>query len=426
MKSISIIGATISGNRGAEAMLSTVIGHIREDYPDTVFNVFSYYPADDRSVCIDNKISIYSATPVSLVLAIVPFACLLELLKVIRLDFLKRIFPKAVRVLNDSDVLIDISGVSFMDDRVTFIPFNVLTIFPAMTLRTPVVKFSQALGPFKNPLVYISAKMFLSRCTRIFARGESTKQNVQALNLPENILNSAADVAFLHKNTYSLSKENCHELSSLVQRLRELKEKGKTVIGLCPSSVIASKSQKEKWNYVELLYNIIRILSEKGFAVLLFPNATREKSRKLRNNDLPVIEKTARYLAAFDEYPTNLLVVTRDINTEGIKTLLAYCEVNVVSRFHAMIYSLVLEKPVVVMGWGHKYQEVMDQFELGNLVFDYKNKSTELLADKVLATLERKEEIKGNITKNLPKVLKNSERQFSFLSNLLSKNQYEK
>ena len=85
MKTISIIGGTISGNRGAEAMLSTVIGRTRENYPSAVFNVFSYYPADDRKVCIDKHISIYSATPVYLVFVLFPFACLLGLLKLIHL-----------------------------------------------------------------------------------------------------------------------------------------------------------------------------------------------------------------------------------------------------------------------------------------------------------------------------------------------------
>lgn len=425
MKRISIIGATISGNRGAESMLSTVIGRIRENEPDTAFNVFSYYPDDDKKLCNKQNISIYSATPAYLVFVLFPFSCLLGLFKMIRLAFFKPIFPKGVRALDDSDVLIDISGVSFMDGRVKFIPFNVLTIFPAMAVRTPVVKFSQAIGPFKNPLVYISAKIFLARCAMIFARGESTKQNLQALMLRDNILASAADLAFLHKKGYSLSDENQENLESMVSKLKELKERGKTIIGLCPSSVVASKARKEKWNYVKLLYDVVRLLSEKGFAVLLFPNATREKSRKLRNNDLPVIEKTARYLAAFDDYPSDLLVVTKNINTMGIKTLLEYCDLSVVSRFHAMISSLALEKPVVVMGWGHKYQEVMDQFGLGDFVFDYNN-NPELLLDKVLSALEHQEQIKENIKMRLPEVRKNSYSQFAFLSDMLSEGSYEK
>ena len=110
----------------------------------------------------------------------------------------------------------------------------------------------------------------------------------------------------------------------------------------------------------------------------------------------------------------------------GIKTLLEYCDLSVVSRFHAMISSLVLEKPVVVMGWGHKYQEVMDQFGLGEFVFDYKNNNPELLLDKVLSALEHQKQIKENIENRLPGVRKNSYKQFAFLSDILSEDSHEK
>lgn len=422
MKSISIIGATISGNRGAESMLSTLIGRIRENNSDIIFNVYSYYPDDDKKLCHDQNIKIFSATPLSLVFILLPLSFVLGFLKLICLGFIGTLFPKGVCALDESDVLIDISGVSFMHGRVIFIPFNILTIFPAMLVRTPVVKFAQALGPFKNPLVFISARIFLSGCTKIFARGSATQKNLEDLKIRKDIIDSAADLAFLHKESFLLSEENQEYLESLVTKVENLKKGGKTIIGLCPSSVIASIARKEKWNYIQLLSDIVQHLSKKGFAVLLFPNATREKSTKLRNNDLPVIEKAARYLAAFNEYPEDLLMVTRDINTIGIKKLMGYCDLNIVSRFHAMIASITLCKALVVMGWGHKYQEVMDQFELGDYVFDYKTNKAGLLLDKVVSALDNKELIEENIKKKLPKVQEKSYRQFEFLFDMLNKN----
>lgn len=416
---VSIIGATISGNRGAEAMLSTVIGRIREGDPGALFNVFSYYPDDDKKLCQGQNVRIFSSTPMSLVFYLFPLCSILGFLKLIRLGFLRSLFPEGIGALEESDVLIDISGVSFMDARVIFIPFNILTIFPAMLVRTPVVKFAQALGPFKNPLVYISSRLFLSKCTRIFARGSATQKNLEDLKLRKDVIDSAADLAFLHRESYSLSRENPEYLDSLINKMETLKKNGKIIIGLCPSSVIASKARKEKWNYVQLLSQIVQLLSKQGFAVLLFPNATREKSGKLRNNDLPVIEKTARYLAAFNEYPEDLLVVTRDINTNGIKKIMGYCDLNIVSRFHAMIASITLCRPLVVMGWGHKYQEVMAQFGLGKYVFDYKNNKSGLLVEKVSSALDSREEIEGNMRYKLPAIQEKAYRQFNFLFDFL-------
>jgi len=39
---IGIIGGTIWGNRGAESMLVTTIGMLRQSQPDAQFVVFSY------------------------------------------------------------------------------------------------------------------------------------------------------------------------------------------------------------------------------------------------------------------------------------------------------------------------------------------------------------------------------------------------
>lgn len=41
-KTIGISGATVWGNRGAEAMLVTTVGQVRERYPDARFYLFSY------------------------------------------------------------------------------------------------------------------------------------------------------------------------------------------------------------------------------------------------------------------------------------------------------------------------------------------------------------------------------------------------
>ncbi len=421
MKKISIIGATISGNRGAEAMLSTVIGRIREKEPDADFNIYSYYPEEDKKLCRDRNVRIFSATPASLVFILFPLSLILGFLKLVRLGRAGLFFPGSISALDESDVLIDISGVSFMDGRIIYIPFNILNIFPAILVRTPVVKFAQALGPCKNPLVFIAARIFLARCLKIFARGSTTRKNLEDTGLRRDIIDDAADLVFLHKDSYSLSDENQKYLDSLISKIEDLKNEGRTIIGLCPSSVIASKARREKWNYTQMLSDIVQRLSRQGYAVLLFPNATREKSGKLRNNDLPVIEKTARYLAAFNEYPEDLLVVTKDINTVGIKRLMSYCDLNIVSRFHAMIASITLCKPLLVMGWGHKYQEVMQQFEMEDYVFDYKSNDPGLLLEKVESALYHKKSIEKDIKQNLPEVQKQSLRQFDFLYGEFSK-----
>lgn len=97
------------------------------------------------------------------------------------------------------------------------------------------------------------------------------------------------------------------------------------------------------------------------------------------------------------------------------------CDLNIVSRFHAMIASLTLCKPLVVMGWGHKYQEVMNQFELNDYVFDYKKNDPAMLVDKIVSALNSREFIEDCIRTKLPVIQEKSFRQFEYLFKILNK-----
>jgi polysaccharide pyruvyl transferase WcaK-like protein len=417
---ISIIAATIYGNRGAEAMLTTIIGRVHERNPRALINIFSYYPAHDKKITKAQHINIFSSTPLYLATVLFPFSLLLAVLKRFRLGFLRRFFPKSVVALEQSDVLIDVAGVSFIDGREKFLPFNILTIFPAMLLCVPVVKFSQAIGPFQHFFTNFSARLFLPRCKKIFARGDLSYKHLQELSLPEGIVDNAADVVFWHQAGDAISNENEDYVANLEKTIEEVKRDSKPLIGICPSSVIASNAKKEGWNYTELLYRIAKELLANGHPVLLFPNATRKESKgKLRNNDLPVIEETVMYFAAFDEWSKNLYYVTEDINTESIKRLLEHCDFVIVSRFHAMITSLSMGKPTLVLGWGHKYFEVMDRFGLKDYVLDYKHNEVSTILNNVKSLMDNASSVRENIKTALPLIRSLSQRQFDYLFELL-------
>ncbi len=402
MKKVSIIGATFIGNRGAEAMLTTVIGRVRDFNSKIEFCVFSYYPKDDRKLIKDKQIKVYSATPVYLVLVLFPFSLALGILKFLRLGFLERFFPAAIRDLNASTVLIDLAGVSFIDGRDKFLPFNVLTIWPAQLLKVPVVKVAQALGPFNNVINKFCASVFLARCKKIFARGTKTLEHLKTLALGVEKVDPAADVAFLHKLGDSLTKEGDFIMG----------DKNKPVIGICPSSVVHKMSAK----YLDFVVDLINKLNSKGFHVLLFPNATQaNKMSKFRNNDLKVIALLKEKLAD----NADVTYITQDINTDVIKNLIKKCELVVVSRFHAMIAALSLTVPPLVLGWSHKYEEVMKMFELEKEVYDYNDIDVEVIVERVAQMLEDLENYQDKIRKHLPKVRELANRQIDYLISLL-------
>jgi polysaccharide pyruvyl transferase WcaK-like protein len=417
MKSVSIIAATISGNRGAEAMLTTTIGEIRNRYPDCRFNVFSYYPQQDRRLNKDAKVRVFSATPISIVSVLFPFSIVFAFFKLPLLNKLQKLLPEALQALDQSDVLIDLAGVAFIDGREKFLPYNVLTLAPAFILNTPVIKFSQALGPFQHRLNRLLAKPTLKLCKQIFARGASTHEHLQSLKLKNLYPAPVADVAFCHRPEYSLSSENLHRVAELTERLQQER---RPLIGVCPSSVLAAKDHHDNRGYTESLATLCGNLKQQGYAILLFPNATRhDQSPKLRNNDLPVIQKIAQRLTANGDSPEAVYAVDFDINTNGIKQLMPFCNTLMVSRFHAMIAALSAKQPVIVLGWSHKYKEVMDSFELGNLVYDFKQADMAAISGTIKSLIEDQSQIERKLNQHLQTHLQSSYRQFEYLFSAL-------
>jgi colanic acid/amylovoran biosynthesis protein WcaK/AmsJ len=419
MTKISIVAATISGNRGAEAMLTAVVGRLREKEPDAQINLFSYYPdADKRLNCVDN-VRIFGSTPKYIVAVLFPLSIFYSFCHSIGLKFLLPFFPESIRQLSESNVLIDLAGVSFIDSRKKFIPFNILSIYPALILNTPVIKFSQAIGPCHHFVTKISARFILSKCVKIFARGGQTYQNLKELGLPTNLIDYAGDVAFCHKEGDSLSHENDQYVIDLISGLKT--NKINSIIGICPSSVIAGNAGKEGWNYPAFLCELTSELIENGNTVVLFPNATIEANgEKLRNNDIPVIENVVRYCAAFNVNDSNLFFINKDINFESIKKIINLCDITIVSRFHAMIAALSLLTPVFVLGWGHKYLEVMEKFKLEEYVVDYKKNDTAHILCKLEDLMSNKVPIIKKIKEYLPEIERDSLKQFSFLYEYLN------
>ncbi len=293
MKKVSIVGATISGNKGAEAMLCTTIRRIEEKYPDSKFYIYSYSPREDKTLLSkQTNLTVFSSTPLYLVFILFPLSIIYSLFKFIFLDKLLYLcFPSSVSSLSNSDVLIDIAGVSYMDGREIFLPFNILTILPAILLGTPVVKFSQGMGTFNNFFTKIAAKIFLSKCDMIFARGELTYKYLNDFFHHKKNYRLASDVSFCFKKCDSLSSENEEYVKNVIKNIIKNKETSNNIIGICPSSIVYNKSLKNGTQYISTIsYIIQKLLENDSNTILLFPNATRESSNNLRNNDLPIIK----------------------------------------------------------------------------------------------------------------------------------------
>ena len=410
----SIIAATLSGNRGAEAMLETVVGRLRADRADLHFHVFTYYPEDDRRLVVhDPALSLHSSTPAALVLRLFPLALLFGLLKKLFGAGVLRHAPADIRGLAESTALVDLAGVAFIDGREKFLPFNTLTLLPAWFLGTPIVKMPQATGPYANGTNRALASWMLPMCRMVWARGARTREHLEDSGFKGLTFAQADDIAFNHRDAYSLTRDGGPALDARFAALEVLRPgEGGGIIGICPSSVVAVQSRKSGGNYEQVLSVLVSELLNAGHAVVLFPNATRAAAGDAeRNNDIPVIRRVRDAVGAHER----LLAFDLDMNTAQIKRVIRGMDAVLVSRFHAMVGALSLGVPAAVLGWSHKYAEVMARFGLEANVMDYKAMSATDLRASVQRVYEQREAMRAAIAAALPEVKASADRPVAAL-----------
>jgi polysaccharide pyruvyl transferase WcaK-like protein len=285
---------------------------------------------------------------------------------------------------------LDIGGITFADGRLKFLPYNILTIWPSLIYQVPVVKLSQAAGSFLNPLLRVVARYFLSRCEHIFARGEKTLEYLRDLGIEDDRVTLAPDIAFCFQPVYCLTQENELAVEQLCSRLDELISQGQKILCISPSVLVSDKMRSNRDSYNALMLEIIKKSDYENQIYLFVPNATREGSSKTRNNDLHVI-KGLRDQAEL-ELPARIykkmVWVEYDLSSSGVERLIQRANIVIASRFHTMVAALRSLKPALIIGWGHKYKEVMKRFGQEEFVFDYKLDSNDIV-NKIAALLEQ-------------------------------------
>ncbi len=411
---IAITAACFSGNKGAAAMLQSSIKQLKERYGERLdILLMSTYPSADRKLIAEmpekyDNIRVVNTKPEKLLFIAFPLAILYSFLRFI--PFLGKLFRmnKIIKAYSQADIVIDEAGISFVDSR-GFIMNTYAFVCAAvpMLCGVPVVKYSQALGTFKNGWNKFLAKWILPKIKLICARGEITRDNLAGIGITKNV-KLCADGAFSMPDSEYWA-EKVDELCKADSFYND------NVVALSISSVVQGKCEKKGVDYKGCMIKFTDWLNSQGYNVLLIANAAREGSQKPRNNDLMIC--TEVYEAAQNKdmvrwYP-------REMAPEEIRELLGCSKCLVASRFHAMIGALEKCTPVLLIGWSHKYKEVLDMFGLGEYAADFSSLELETLKEKFNAFMTDNDAIRGKIKENLPEVLESSRDNIRYISEVI-------
>lgn len=393
-----------SGNKGASGMAKALIQNLRELDPEAKFHVLSYYPKADRRKNLPVDVEIVDGSPRTVLIRFFLsfWMYLFRLLHLPGTWYLRG----AMKPLGTCDLWIDAAGISFVDGREKFTIFNLLSIFPALATGRKIVKASQAMGPFEHTLNRLLAKCFLPRMTLIAARGDQTARYLEPLSL-KNVVRYS-DVAF----SLRCSPEDAERASALLPP----PENQKKIIGISPSQVVYALCAKQKIPYLPVLRDFIQQRAAEGFHCVIFPHSARQESVKRHNNDLPVLRELKALL------PGNEAIswVDQELSDCELRMLIGKLDFLVASRFHAIISAMSTGIPTVVIGWSHKYAEVLSAFGLERCCIGYADLSVENLQKKFDELQQKSGEIHDRILAVFSRIREDNRKFFQQIFELAS------
>ena len=400
---IAIIGAALSANKGAAAMVESVMARLPNEMGECHFDILTTYPEADASrVPVGVDAAVVGLQPLRLALVEFPIACLVLVMRKLRLP-LFWVRSRGCRSMLDATVVVDVAGISFADGRGFAIVFyNALMTGVPLMLGVPVVKAAQALGPFQSVPNKWLAPLVLRRVRTVCARGARTREHLDSLGGVNAI--DVADLAF--------SLDEAANFPAIVATALESIDKDFIIV--MPSAVVRGIFESSGGNYVSAMAALVTdIRAKTGRGVVIAPHSYRAGLPEGRMNDGPVCREVAEACSG----DSQVLGLDFDLTAGELRHLVAHSSVLVTSRFHAMISGLATSTPTVVVGWSHKYKEVLDDFGLSNLGLDSSalNAPSEI-ADIVAEVLASKDDISRQISVALPDVKVRSLRNFSAIA----------
>ncbi|MCZ7528817.1 MAG: polysaccharide pyruvyl transferase family protein [Acidimicrobiia bacterium] len=403
---VATLGAAFSGNQGAAAMLEAVTRGLPRWVGPCRFSVLSTHPGDDRRVAPDG-VDVVPFTAAS-VIPLLGLALLSRSAALVSRRLARWLgAPAALRALAEADVVVDVSGISMADSR--GLPRNVYHftyVLIPLVLGRPVVKASQALGPFRRRSNRLLARLVLPRLDAVCARGAFTEEQLRGLGLRN--VERAADLAF----SVDPSDEDRSRIAGILSGLVD----PASMIAVSPSSVVALACRARGIDYAGSMAGLIdHAVAVHDRDVVLFAHSTRPTERMTRMNDRPVCAEILHRVRR----PDRCHFLDEVFSPGELRALIDASRILVTSRFHAMVSALATATPCLVVGWSHKYAEVLEPFGLADWAVDHSATAPLALVDRYDELEDGHDRIRARILDALPRVRDGSERNFAVIARVL-------
>ncbi len=258
-------------------------------------------------------------------------------------DLLPPPYRRIFGLVKDSevDVVLDASGFSYGDQWSPAVARDRLVncLRKWRKRRVPVILLPQALGPFKKPQVAATFDKVLAGADLIFARDR----------------HSLAYVSELSPQTAAKKVNLCPDFTNLIKGspAEEFDARIHQACFIPNSKMVEKRSDGDA--YIKFMVETIeQALADNANPFILIHEA--DNDRRLTKQIMDQLSTTIPVLDPQDALK--------------IKWIIGQSKICVSSRFHGLVSALSQGVPVIATGWSHKYQELLSDYDVANLLFD--------------------------------------------------------
>ena len=373
-------GASLTGNKGGPGIFKGACAAIRKALPTAEIKMLSTTAKLDAAVAKSCGAEVVDADLTRYALWAPLRAAFWRLLRCVGVDARFLTNEPILAACREADIFIDMSGISFSGDMTlrSWVR-DVMHVLPPVLLGgPPIVKFPFASGPFRTRLNRVLARWCLRRVRWVMARGKITEANLRALGVCR-VLDTRADTAFL-------MQPSAFERVDEILAAEGVPAQARPLVGVSASFVMHRKAAHGDTalpnRYEDALAALLDHVQETtGAHVLFVPHSCVRRGvvpaqGARKNTDGPAVEKRLMGLSKLDEddawvartirerlhQPDKTFLLRGDYPAEELKGIIGRCDAYVASRYHSMVAALSTGVPTMVVGWSHKYPEVLDMF----------------------------------------------------------------
>jgi colanic acid/amylovoran biosynthesis protein len=351
---ITFFGAHFARNLGGASVICGARNALSREFPDARFTLMG--PETD----VDTEESLSARYGVSVVTAgrLASHKSLLVSALLWRLTRLRVGTPKALRVMRlllESDVVVDVAGILFADslgtNSVRYRLGEGGHALAARLLGKPVIKYTSAFGPCRTKWNRRFARFGLQECyDLLLARDERSLQEVRRIGVTTDGM-VCPDSGFLFEDA---SSDDSARLAGV--------RATRPVVGLS-LSYRAQLQAAEPEAYLAAMEQLARhCIEEHGAHVVLIPNEMHAD----RRDDMDAARMVHDRVAS----PHCEVLLADRMAPDELKGVVRECDVVVAARYHTLVAALSLGVPVLAVAWHHKYREVLRLFHQEGHVCD--------------------------------------------------------